>query len=235
MNRFSSSPFGNIPPVVKNLIIINVIFFVATLVIKDGDNLKLVDWLAVYYFDSPKFKIWQLVSYMFMHSPWSFMHIFFNMFGLFTVGSQLEYEMGSKRFLNFYLITGLGAVGFQFLIQAIEVYLIAGTVRPDLGLVNLDHKLSEIYFVPMLGASGAIFGIFIAFAMLFPNAEFFVFPIPFPIKAKILMPLYILLELYLGVIPFAGDSVAHFAHLGGALLGFILIKLWGIKRPGRFL
>jgi membrane associated rhomboid family serine protease len=240
MNRFSSSPFENIPPVVKNLIIINVIFFVATLVIRDGNTLLLKDWLSVYYFDSPKFRVWQLVSYMFMHSPQGFGHIFFNMFGLLTIGGVVEQALGSKRFFNFYLLTGLGAVALQMVIQAIEVYGITGGITIDLSTYQSGdalaiRKLSEIYSVPMMGASGAIFGIFIAFAMLLPNAELMIFPIPIPVKAKFLMPLYILVELYLGVMPFVGDSVAHFAHLGGALFGFILIKLWGIQRPGRFL
>lgn len=200
----------------------------------------LVDYCAVYYFDSPKFKIWQLVTYMFMHSPNNFAHIIFNMFGLFSIGSVVENILGSKRFFNFYLITGLGAVALQLIIQAIEVYALTGGITLDLNTYQSGdaiaiRKLSEIYYVPMMGASGAIFGIFIAFAMLLPNAELMIFPIPIPIKAKFLMPLYILVELYLGIAPFAGDSVAHFAHLGGALFGFILIKLWGIQRPGRFL
>ena len=236
MNR--TSPFSNIPPVVKNLLIINIIFFIATLLFQKGNHSPLQEWLAVYYFHSPKFEIWQVISYMFMHG--GFAHIFFNMFALFTFGSSLEYIMGSKRFLNFYLITGLGALALQFLIQAIEVYNIAGsiTINPSTyQSTNQSHiqTLSEIYFVPMLGASGAIFGLLIAFGMLFPNAEMFIIFFPFPIKAKYLIPVYVVLELFLGVAQFTGDSVAHFAHLGGALFGFILVKLWGIRRPGGFI
>ena len=236
MNR--PSPFSNIPPVVKNLLIINIIFFIATVLFQRGSYSPLVQWLAVYYFDSPNFKIWQIISYMFMHGGWA--HIFFNMFALFTFGSSLEYIMGSKRFLNFYLITGLGALALQFLVQAIEVYDIAGSITINVNtFTSTDpesiRKLSEIYSSPMLGASGAIFGLLIAFGMLFPNAELFIIFFPFPVKAKYLIPVYIVLELFLGVAQFAGDSVAHFAHLGGALFGFILVKLWGLRRPGGFI
>jgi len=246
MSNYRSSPLDNIPPVVKNLLIINVIFFIATLVIKRGGDYLLVDYFGVYYFNSPKFKIWQPISYMFMHSPVNYAHILFNMFALYSLGSAIEMVLGSKRFLNFYLLTGLGALALQMAIQAFEVYSVTGgiTIRGDvltyiqtLGTTNEAGaiKLAEIYYGPMLGASGAIFGILIAFGMLFPNAELFIMLIPIPVKAKYIMPVYVLVELFLGVAQFSGDSVAHFAHLGGALFGFILIKLWGIRRPGGFL
>jgi membrane associated rhomboid family serine protease len=151
----------------------------------------------------------------------------------------LEYIMGSKRFLNFYLITGLGALVLQFLVQALEVYGIAGSFTIDPATYQSTNSsdirtLSQIYFTPMLGASGAIFGLLIAFGMLFPNAELFIIFFPVPIKAKYIIPVYIVLELFLGVAQVSGDSIAHFAHLGGALFGFILVKLWGLRRPGGF-
>jgi len=241
MNSYRpSSPLSNIPPVVKNLLIINVIFFIATLLFNKNNSFPLVEYLGVYYFDSPKFRVWQLVSYMFMHSPANFAHILFNMFALYSFGTALEYYMGSKRFLNFYLITGLGALALQMAVQAFEVYSIAGSITIDINTYRTSNQeyyntLSEIYFGPMLGASGAIFGLLIAFGMLFPNAELFLIFIPVPIKAKYIIPIYVILELVLGVAQFAGDSVAHFAHLGGALFGFILVKLWGMRSPGRFL
>ena len=253
MTNYNPSPFANIPPVVKNLLIINVIFFIAMHLFAQGGTYPLVRYLAVYYFDSPNFNIWQVVTYMFMHSPGSLFHIMFNMFALFSFGPSLEYTFGSKRFLNFYLLTGLGALVLQMAVQAIEVYGITGSVlNPNavsidyavnmarLNINGLDpeagQKLLGIYTTPMLGASGAIFGVLIAFGMLFPNAELMVFLIPVPIKAKYLIPGYILLELFLGVKQFSGDSVAHFAHLGGALFGFLLIKFWGInRRPGGYL
>ena len=238
MNR--TAPFSNIPVVVKNLLIINIIFFIATLLFRDGGKYLLVEHLGVFYFDSPNFRIWQVITYMFMHSPVSYAHILFNMFALYTFGSTLEYIMGQKRFLNFYLITGLGALALQMIVQAIEVYSLTGGVTIDVAQYtssNQDalNKLSEIYYGPMLGASGAIFGLLIAFGMLFPNAELFILFIPAPVKAKYIIPIYIVLELVLGVAQFSGDSVAHFAHIGGALFGFILIKLWGLKRPGGYI
>ncbi len=253
MNNYRSSPFSSIPPVVKNLLIINVIFFIATHILgNDRQFPLLVQHLAVYYFDSPAFKVWQIITYMFMHSPNSLMHILFNMFALFSFGPVLEYTFGSKRFLNFYLITGLGALALQMIVQAIEVYGITGSITNP-NAVTIDFatnsaalniqglsaeagaKLRDIYAMPMLGASGAIFGILIAFGMLFPNAELILLFIPVPIKAKYLIPGYIVLELFLGVKQFSGDSVAHFAHLGGALFGFLLIKYWNIRRPGGFI
>lgn len=204
-------------------------------------HFPLVQHLAVYYFDSPNFRIWQVVTYMFMHSPGSLMHILFNMFALFSFGPVLEYTFGSKRFLNYYLLTGLGALFLQMIVQAIEVYSITGGITIDPNTYHTDVQehittLSSIYYTPMLGASGAIFGILIGFGMLFPNAELILIFLPVPIKAKYLIPFYIILELFLGVKQFQGDSVAHFAHLGGALFGFILIKFWGIRRrPGGYL
>jgi membrane associated rhomboid family serine protease len=232
----ASSPFSNISPVVKNLLIINIIFFIATLMFPQ----KMVEWFAVFYFDSPMFKIWQVITYMFMHSPVSFAHILFNMFALYTFGSTLEYVMGSKRFLNFYLITGLGALALQMIVQAIELHLATGSIMPlthNVSLVNQEQMklVQEIYMGPMLGASGAIFGLLIAFGMIFPNAELFILFIPIPVKAKYIIPIYIVIELFFGVAQFSGDSVAHFAHLGGALVGFILIKIWGVRRPGGYL
>lgn len=235
MNGFGS-PFANITPVVKNLLIINIIFYIATMLFTNF----MVENFGVFYFGSPNFKIWQVITYMFMHSPLTIFHIMFNMIALFSFGTTLEYYLGAKRFLNFYLITGLGALALQMAVQAYEIYSIAGSIRVDpqniaqYGAEN-GRKLLEIYYGPMLGASGAIFGLLIAFGMLFPNAEIFIFLIPFPIKAKYLIPIYVVIELFAGVAQFSGDSVAHFAHLGGALFGFILIKLWGIRRPGGFL
>lgn len=173
------------------------------------------------------------------------------MFALYTFGSSIEFIMGSKRFLNFYLITGLGALALQLLVQSFEVYSITGSAvnngtfmvdslkrtisfNPDLISKDQASTLLGIYLTPMVGASGAIFGLLIAFGMLFPNAELFIMFIPVPVKAKYIIPIYVLLELFLGVKQFSGDSVAHFAHLGGALFGFILVKMWHLKRHDKF-
>ena len=229
-----------IPPVVKNLLIINILFFAATWVFgQQGLNLRY--HLGAFYFDSPLFSIWQPITYMFMHGD--FMHILFNMFALYMFGSVLENRWGPKRFLNFYLITGLGALVLQLLVQAIEVYNITGSIvnhgavvidlAENLGGVNIPgllpkqvEELLNIYTTPMVGASGAIFGLLVAFGMLYPNVEMYIMFIPVPIKAKYIMPVYIVIELFLGVASLPGDSVAHYAHLGGALLGFILVKIW---------
>lgn len=221
-----------IPPVVKNLLIINVIFFIAKFLIPD-----LADLLGVYYFNSPKFEVWQVITYMFMHG--GIEHIFFNMFALYMFGSVLEQRWGAKRFLNFYLITGLGALGLQFAVQAFEVYQITGSTV-NYGQIPLDTlwkgafditdknlvTLYSIYFVKMVGASGAIFGLMVAFGVLYPNVELYIMFIPIPIKAKYFIPIYVVIELALGIGRIPGDPIAHFAHLGGALIGFILVKLW---------
>ncbi|NRF38925.1 rhomboid family intramembrane serine protease [Pedobacter foliorum] len=232
----------HIPPVVKNLLIINVIFFAATFMFKDSQGgYLLVEKLSVFYFDSPFFKIWQPITYMFMHSPENFMHIFFNMFAVYMFGGVLESRWGAKRFLNFYLITGLGALGLQWAVQAFEVHQIVGTAIPGQTLYHLQNltasqveTLSGIYNGPMLGASGAVFGLLVAFGMLYPNTELYIMFIPVPIKAKYIIPVYILFELTMGVAQVQGDSVAHYAHLGGALIGFILVKLWKDKDNNRF-
>jgi len=232
----------NIPPVVKNLLIINGIFFLATLIFEQPGK-QLSDYLGAHYFDSPKFRIWQPITYMFMHG--SFMHLFFNMFGLFMFGGILEHKWGAKKFINFYLITGLGALALQWLVQGVEIYQVTGSFlnkegsllemladrRYNTAIYTSDQAgiLYANYFIPMVGASGAIFGIMTAFAVLYPNMELMLMFIPFPIKAKYFIPIYIVIELFLGVARIQGDSVAHFAHLGGALIGFILVKLWKDK------
>jgi membrane associated rhomboid family serine protease len=229
-----------IPPVVKNLLIINILFFAASYVMQ-SKGIQLGYYLGAFYFDSPLFRIWQPITYMFMHG--GFTHILFNMFALYMFGGILETRWGAKRFINFYFITGLGALALQLLVQSFEVYQITGSVINP-GAVTIDlvkqmagtnitgitpaqsSTLLDIYTSPMVGASGAIFGLLVAFGMLYPNVELYIMFIPVPVKAKYIIPVYILIELFLGVARFQGDSVAHYAHLGGALLGFILVKLW---------
>ena len=239
--------FNNIqiPPVVKNLLIINVIFFAAKYILT-AFNLDYI--LGAFYVDSQFFRIWQLITYMFMHG--NFMHILFNMFALFTFGGVIENRWGAKRFINFYLITGLGAVALQMGVQAYEVYQITGHAlhnpimldfaqnTANINIPNLTEEqrntLIGIYGYPMVGASGAVFGLLVAFGMLYPNSELYIMFIPVPVKAKYIIPIYIIFELSLGVAQVPGDSVAHYAHLGGALLGFILVKLWKDKDNNRF-
>jgi membrane associated rhomboid family serine protease len=222
---------NNLPPVVKNLLIINVLFFVAKWIFEQ-QGIPFVEYLAVFYFDSPFFKIWQPITYMFMHAD--MMHIFFNMFALYSFGGILEAHWGGKRFINFYLITGLGALALQWAVQAFEVYQLTGSPINNLETLSVAsvtdiNTLKAIYLGPMVGASGAIFGLLVAFAVLYPNIEMYIMFIPVPVKAKYIIPVYIVIELFLGVSQFAGDSVAHFAHLGGALIGYLLVKLWRNK------
>jgi membrane associated rhomboid family serine protease len=227
------SPLANISPVVKNLLIINVICFLPTLLFNPAMVQTIYELGSAHYFDSPVFKPWQPITYMFLHGGW--MHIIFNMFALFSFGSIIEYNMTSKRFVMFYFLCGLGGLAGQWIVQAIEVYNYTGSFFiPDEFVpasAEVAQKLGQIYYSSMVGASGAIFGVLIAFGMLYPNAELMMMFIPVPVKAKYVIPGYILLSLYLGISQFSGDNVAHFAHLGGGLLGFILIKMWRLQSP----
>ncbi|WP_461448866.1 rhomboid family intramembrane serine protease [Mucilaginibacter sp.] len=230
------SPFSNLSPVVKNLLIINVLCFLPSILFNENMNNWIIIHFAAFYFDSPFFKPWQIITYMFLHAGWE--HIFFNMFALFSFGPIVEYSIGSKKFFNLYFICGIGAILIQLLVQGIQVYHLVGHFTlpstfqtDDAGLIS---KIKEIYSSPTLGASGAIFGVLIAFGMLYPNMELMIMFIPVPIKAKYIIPVYILIELTLGVGRFGGDNVAHFAHLGGALIAFILIKIWGLGKTNSF-
>jgi rhomboid-like protein len=232
------SPFANMPPVVKNLLIINIICFIPFLLFRDSLVNQIYNLGAAHYFDSPLFKPWQPITYMFLHGGW--MHIIFNMFALYSFGTILEYYIGSKRFIAFYFICGLGGIALQLLVQAIEVHQILGAftaagASPTLSLpAESLAKVRDIYSSSMVGASGAIFGLLIAFGMIYPNAELMIMFIPVPVKAKYIIPVYVLMELSLGVTQFSGDDVAHFAHLGGALIGFILVKAWHLQGPKHF-
>ncbi|MBK0377988.1 rhomboid family intramembrane serine protease [Mucilaginibacter segetis] len=230
------SPFANIPPVVKNLLIINVLFFVATYALRA--QFDMVANLSAFYFDSPFFKPWQVITYMFMHA--GFEHIFFNMFALFMFGPMVEYTLGSKKFFNYYFITGIGALALHMLVQAIQIYSILGTftatgmgMMPNISQADLN-TLQGLYSTPILGVSGAVFGILVAFGMLFPDVEMMILFIPVPIKAKYVVLGYVAIELFSGFGRFQGDSVAHFAHLGGALFGYLMLKIWGVRRPNKF-
>ncbi len=243
MSAYRQSPFSNITPVVKNLLIINVILAIATFVLRS--RVDLGDLFGAYYFNSPHFRVWQLFTYMFMHAPLEKMpmHLLFNMLTLFMFGPILEHTLGPKRFLNLYFICGFGAIILQTLVQAIEVHSIAGSFTiSDVSPASLSsqfdlasaEKLYAIYNAPTVGASGAIFGLLVAFGMLYPNMELLILFIPVPVKAKYAIIGYILIELFSGVSPSSGDNVAHFAHIGGALVGFIVIKIWRLQRPNNF-
>ena len=233
---------NNIPTVTKNLLAINVLMFLALLVAeKQGVDLNSV--LGLHLFASDGFQPYQLVTYMFMHA--SVTHLFFNMFALYMFGRTLEYMWGAKRFLVYYLVAGIGAALVQEAIGMVryhealdgmspldvELVLSRGfdALREGKNFVNpqLAH-LNVVLNSTTVGASGAIYAILLGFGMLFPEERMFVFPVPFPIKAKYFVMGYVVIELYLGVSGSA-DGVAHFAHLGGMLFGFILILFWRNK------
>ena len=238
MSAYRQSPFSNITPVVKNLLIVNIIFFVASYLLRNVFDMD--RWLAVYYFNSPNFKLWQIISYMFMHG--NLMHILFNMLDLYFFGPILEYSVGPKRFLSLYFICGIGAIILQWIVQAIQVHGITGgfvIAHPELdssymAFGQVAQQLYNIYNTPIVGASGAIFGLLVAFAMLYPNMEMMILFLPIPIKAKYIVPGYILIEIWSGVGQQSGDNVAHFAHIGGALFGFLVVKFWRLNRPNNY-
>jgi membrane associated rhomboid family serine protease len=230
------SPFANISPVVKNLLIINIICFLPTILFNPSMVQKIYELGSAHYFGSGLFKPWQPITYMFLHGDiW---HIIFNMFALYSFGSIIEYNMGSKRFVMFYFICGLGGLVGQWIVQAIEFYQLSGAFTTSGVQVIQSYEalqqLTAINKSSMVGASGAIFGVLVAFGMLYPNAELMIMFIPVPVKAKYIIPVYIVIELTLGLGQFNGDNVAHFAHLGGAVLGFILIKAWRLQGPGKY-
>lgn len=223
----------SIPPVLKNLLLINIVVYIGTAVFEN--YLPVYEWFSAFYPDSPYFRVWQPVTYMFMHG--GFTHLLFNMFALYSFGIVLEQVWGSKRFLQFYVYAGLGALLLQWGVQAFQLYLQTGgiTIAPTQAIPNEWVELvRSIYVTPMVGASGAIFGVLVAFGMLFPNAELMLLFLPIPIKAKYIIPIYIVIELILGVGNFQWDNIAHYAHLGGALIGFILVKLWHKKSRNNF-
>ncbi|WP_295667466.1 rhomboid family intramembrane serine protease [uncultured Mucilaginibacter sp.] len=233
MSPQRQSPFDNLTPVVKNLLIINLICFIPFIILSDSKYQELVvNNFGLFYFDSPKFKVWQILTYMFIHGGWA--HILFNMFALFSFGPILEYAIGPKKFFNLYFICGIGAGLLQMLVQGIELQHYTGSFltlpAPDdasyIMLYGANAAKVAGIFTPIVGASGAIFGVLVGFGMLYPDLELMLLFVPVPIKAKYIIPIYIIIELISGFGQFSGDNVAHFAHLGGALLGFIMIKVW---------
>ncbi|HVK50008.1 MAG TPA: rhomboid family intramembrane serine protease [Pseudobacter sp.] len=210
------------PPVIKNLIIINALMWIAELTFKDA----LVDPLSLHYVKSPNFGFWQLLTYMFLHSPGSIFHLLFNMLMLWVFGSQLEYRWGAKRFLLFYLICGVGAGLIQLIAYHVDLNIIMSKFNNNtISLAEAQGRAYGVMFSSTLGASGAIMGVMAAFTYLNPNHEMLLFPIPIPIKMKYLMVGYVLLDLFGGINPGRGDGIAHFAHLGGALFGFLLVAI----------
>lgn len=234
---------NNIPTVTKNLLIINVLCFFGAIVAQRY-GISLNNLGGMHFFLSPDFNIAQLVTYMFLHA--NFEHIFFNMFAVWMFGRTLELVWGSKRFLIYYMVCGIGAGIIQELVTTVEYFTLTSSMSPEAvetvlregssvlhsGMNYVDSRMAELNVAinhSTVGASGAVYGILLAFGMLFPNSQMFVFPIPFPIKAKYFVMGYAAIELVLGMSRTA-DGVAHFAHLGGMIFGFLLIMYWKKKR-----
>lgn len=202
---------SQIPTVTKNLVAINILMFIATLV---NENFMVANF-AMFYPVSPFFKPWQILTHMFMHG--GFWHIFFNMYSLLMFGSILERSLGPKKYLIFYFVTGLGAVALHTGVEWMQARVFIAN--------GIAQAYQQLLVTPTLGASGAIYGVLIGFAMLYPQARLtLIFP-PIPMTAKWLVIIFAAIELFSGINGIQ-DGVAHFAHLGGMLFGWLLIRWW---------
>jgi len=273
--QYSPAGFSLLPPVVKNLLIINGLFFLATISFESAFGIDLVNLLGLHYFQSDLFSPYQFVSYMFLHGGIS--HVVMNMFALWMFGYLLENVWGSKRFLTYYMVTGIGAGIIQTFVHWIDISSVQAAAQsyasnPSLdGFIGFVKHHYPMYYkgegtlsnfisewslakgspgytnqsleyidqliklqmdVPTVGASGAVFGILLAFGMMFPNMLVYIYFL-FPIKAKWIVIFYGALELFSGVTNNPNDNVAHFAHLGGMIFGFFLIIYWK-KKTGSF-
>ncbi|MDE5544594.1 MAG: rhomboid family intramembrane serine protease [Bacteroidales bacterium] len=213
-SSYSPRGFSFLPPVVKNLLIINILFYLADLTLS-WRGIDLTRWLGLHYVTASDFHFWQFITYMFMHG--NFSHLFFNMFALWMFGYALENYWGGKRFLAYYLITGIGAALCQTGVLAWEIHSMSMTYAPE----AISQYINQIVTV---GASGAVFGILLAFGMCFPNTLIFLYFL-IPIKAKWFVLIYGVIELFAGIGGTA-DGVAHFAHVGGMIFGIFLILYW---------
>lgn len=216
-----------IPVVTKNLIAINVLMFLALLAF-ERSGIDLNNLLGLHLFLAPDFRPYQLVTYMFMHG--GFTHILFNMYAVWVFGSILERVWGSSRILLFYIVTGVGAGLMQELVQYLYFSMnLAQYTQVNMGGGLIVPMAEYLNLWTTVGASGAVYGILLAFAMTFPNEQLFMIPFPFPIKAKYFVMIFGALELFTGLSNNVGDNVAHFAHLGGMIFGIVLILYWRKK------
>jgi membrane associated rhomboid family serine protease len=241
MSDFKYHKPSAFPPVVKNLIIINVLVYIAQIAFQSQfltEKLTLYPIIPEELYQlaiqsgvitpAERFKPYQLITHMFTHAPPpNFSHILFNMFGLWMFGRVLENVWGPKRFLIFYLVCGIGAAAAHLTVQYFRseqmLHEIYAAVRDN---NRIDGDKFRAVLSGAIGASGAIMGVLAAFAYLFPNTELFMIPIPIPIKAKWFVLGYVLLDLFSGIGAVSGDNIAHFAHLGGAITGFIIVFIW---------
>lgn len=235
MNQFERM-FRGMPPVTKNLVIINFIIWIAMAIFPQIDH-NVMKYCALHFYQATDFNVVQLFTYMFVHG--GLMHILFNMLTLFMFGITLEYVMGSRRFLIFYIVCGVGAALIQEAVWAVTLpdMVVDGLARlnsmtPDeiRALMARDPSImaDNLNFFSTVGASGAIYGVLLAFAMLFPNRPLYFMFLPVPVKAKWMVLIWGGMEILLGISA-ASDGVAHFAHLGGMIFGFMLIAYWKKK------
>ena len=227
---FRPTSFSQLPEIIKNLLIINGLLFFATITL-DNFGIDLNKLLALHQFQSPNFRPHQLITHFFMHGD--FTHLFFNMFAIWMFGNTLENIWGAKRFLTFYIITALGAAAIHIFVIQYQIFQLAESSEmlelAKKGLYNTSNinslRLTQLVSTPTVGASGALFGILLAFGMLFPNTLLYIY-FAIPIKVKYFVIIYGALELYAGISNNPADNVAHFAHLGGMLFGYLLLKYW---------
>jgi membrane associated rhomboid family serine protease len=226
--QYSPTGFRVLPTVVKNLLIINVLMFLATVTL-ERFHIDLTDLFGLHFFKASDFRIYQFITYMFMHA--NFTHLFFNMFALWMFGNTLENLWGSQRFLLFYMVCGVGAGLCQEVVQYIQYT----TTLADYATVNTGSQIitmaTYLNMMNTVGASGAVYGLLLAFGMMFPDSRIYLYFL-FPIKAKWFVIGYAVLELVSGLT--GGGNIAHFAHLGGMLFGLLLILYWrkhGVSGP----
>jgi len=239
MNGYGRGLMG-LPPVVKNIILLNVLMRIVTFVLKNIMGIDLTGILGLYFPKSEHFMPLQIITHMFMHG--GLMHLFFNMFALYMFGGILENVWGPKRFFTYYMVCGLGAALVHESVIALQYVKLVGALGPDQlqlvlndgnayfneGRVFADEQMKSLQMllnVPTVGASGAVFGILLAFGVLFPNTQLMLLIPPIPIKAKYFVLGYGAIELYLAFAQ-PGSNIAHAAHLGGMLFGYFLIRYW---------
>lgn len=221
--------FGSLQPVVKNLLIINALFFLATAIMQNK-GIFLSTYLGLFYPDSPLFEPYQFATHFFMHG--GFRHFFFNMIALLVFGNMLERIWGAKKMLMFFFISAIGAAIVHVSAEAVQVYQLTGTIRPfanDWFMTTQSYadvnQVLQLTNGPAVGASGAIYGLIVGAALLFPNTELYIYGV-FPIKVKWLALIAVAYDVLSIFQNNPDDHTAHFAHLGGALVGFIMIKIW---------
>jgi len=231
-NEYRPGGFGFLPMVTKNIILINVVMFILSHLLYTAQNINLNEYLGLHYYLAGNFKPHQFVTYLFMHGD--FMHLFFNMFGVFIFGQALEQAWGPKKFIVFYLLTGFGAALTQYIFYHLEISEVLAAVNERISLPTTSAEEKAYYIKKkyeylnnhvIIGASGSLFGLLGAFGLMFPNQVLYLYFF-IPIKVKWFVIIYGLIELFSGLRNNPGDNVAHFAHLGGLIVGLLIVFIW---------